>query len=102
MNNEHGIIPPNATWKEMTEGGNIYESGNAKYFKTGDWKSMHPVFHSEECKQCLLCVPMCPDNAIPLDENGNRKDFDYSVCKGCGVCAKACPFKAIEMKEGAE
>ena len=84
---------------KMTIGGNIYEAGNAKKFKTGDWRSMRPVWHSEKCTQCGLCFPVCPDNSIPVGEDLNRTDFNYDYCKGCGVCAKVCPFKAIEMKE---
>ena len=99
MNNNHDIIPADISWKDITPGGTITCSGNAKYFKTGDWRSKKPIFLEEKCKQCLLCVPICPDCAIPLDEEGKRTDFDYSVCKGCGICAKVCPFKAIEMKE---
>ena len=41
---------------------------------------------------------MCPDNAIPMDDEGKRLEFDYDRCKGCGVCAKACPFNAIKME----
>ena len=100
MNNEHDIIPADVSWKDITPGGTISCSGNAQYFKTGDWRSRKPIFLSEKCKQCLLCVPICPDSAICLDEEGKRKDFDYFRCKGCGACAKACPFGAIEMEEG--
>ena len=53
----------------------------------------------EKCRQCLLCVPVCPDSSIPVSE-GKRREFDYDHCKGCGICAKVCPFGAIEMKEG--
>ena len=38
-------------WQELTEGGNIYTSGNAVEFKTGDWRSIKPVFLSDKCKQ---------------------------------------------------
>ena len=67
--------------KDLTIGGNIYCAGNAREFKTGDWRSMKPVWDEEKCKQCGLCFAVCPEN-----------------CKGCGVCAQVCPFKAIEMK----
>ena len=73
--------------KDLTIGGNIYCAGNAREFKTGDWRSMKPVWDEEKCKQCGLCFAVCPENSIPV---GN--------CKGCGVCAQVCPFKAIEMK----
>ena len=35
----------NTPWQELTIGGNIYTAGNAKEFKTGDWRSSTPVFH---------------------------------------------------------
>ena len=91
-------IDANTPIDEMTIGGNIYEAGNAKEFKTGDWRSNKPIFKSEFCKQCGLCFNVCPDDAIPVNKDSKREDFDYDACKGCGVCAKVCPFKAIEME----
>ena len=85
-------INKNTPWQDLTIGGNIYEAGNAREFKTG-------VFLSEKCKQCGLCFPVCPDNAIPVNSDQKRENFNYDYCKGCGVCAKVCPFGAIEMKE---
>ena len=32
---------------KMTIGGNIYEAGNAREFKTGDWRSVRPVYIPE-------------------------------------------------------
>ena len=89
--------------EKLTIGGNIYKAGNAREFKTGDWRSLCPVFIEEKCKQCGLCYPICPENAIPVEkESLKRLDFDFDYCKGCGVCAKVCPFGAIEMKEEGE
>ena len=45
-----------------------------------------------------LCFPVCPDNAIPVNKELKREDFNYDYCKGCGVCAKVCPFAAIIME----
>ena len=59
-------INVNTPMEELTIGGNIYTAGNAKNFKTGDWRSSKPVYISENCKQCGLCFPVCPDNAIPV------------------------------------
>jgi len=89
-------INENINWKEITPGGNIYQSGNSEEFKTGDWRTEKPVFIAEKCTHCLLCVPVCPDSSIPVKES-KRLDFDYDHCKGCGICAKACPFDAIKM-----
>ena len=93
-------IDKNTPVEDMTPGGEIYQSGNAREFKTGDWRCMCPVWISEKCTQCGLCFPVCPDDSIPVNSEGKRGDFDYDYCKGCGVCSKVCPFGAIEMKEG--
>ena len=98
MSEKYEIVKPDVAWKDITEGGTIAQPGNSKQFKTGDWRSMMPVWHEEKCKQCLLCVPCCPDSAIPVNAEGQREDFNYDYCKGCGVCAKACPFHAISME----
>ena len=84
------------TWKELTPACDIYEPATSKTVNTGDWRTMKPVFHADKCKQCLLCVPVCPDMSIPVDKDGKRGDFNYFFCKGCGICYKVCPFGAIE------
>lgn len=86
--------------EQMTPGGTIYTAGNARDFKTGDWRSRCPKFISEKCKQCGLCFPVCPEDAIPVNKDFKREDFDFNFCKGCGICAQVCPFGAIEMMEG--
>ena len=91
------MIDKDSNYKELTPGGVICDAGNARNFKTGDWRSEKPIFISEKCKQCGMCYPVCPDDAIPVGEDMNRGDFNYDYCKGCGVCAKVCPFGAIEM-----
>ena len=87
--------------EELTPGGEIYEGGTAFAFNTGTWRTNTPVFIEDKCKHCMLCVPYCPDSAIPV-ENGKRLDFDFMHCKGCGICMTVCPFDAIEMKAGGE
>ena len=92
-------INNNTPMEKLTPGGDIYTSGNAREFKTGDWRSIRPIFLRDKCKQCGLCFPVCPEDAIPVNKNMLRENFNYDYCKGCGVCAKVCPFNAIEMKE---
>ena len=82
--------------EDMTIGGTIYNAGNSREVKTGDWRSMKPIFDSEKCKQCGLCFPVCPENAIPVGKDMKRTDFNYDYCKGCGVCAKVCPFIIVK------
>ena len=41
-------INPNTPMEKMTPGGDIYTAGNAREFKTGDWRSVKPIFLSEK------------------------------------------------------
>ncbi|MEM3703384.1 MAG: CoB--CoM heterodisulfide reductase iron-sulfur subunit A family protein [Candidatus Bathyarchaeia archaeon] len=48
------------------------------------------------CSLCLICVGICPFNALTYD--GKNIEVVEVLCKGCGACATACPTKAIKMK----
>ena len=84
------------TWQDITIGTEIYEPATSVLVETGDWRVMIPVWKQDVCKQCLLCVPFCPDSSIPV-KDGKRLEFDFVHCKGCGICWKACPFDAIDF-----
>jgi len=92
------IAEPYTHWEDLSLGGMVRSSGNAEEYITGGWRSIKPVIDWDKCKQCLFCWPICPDMAIPVEDQ-KRKDFDYDHCKGCGACVSACPFDAIKMVE---
>lgn len=94
-------INESTPWQGLTEGLQLFAGGTSRLFATGEWRTNTPVFIEDKCRQCLLCVPVCPDSSIPVLE-GKRGAFDYDHCKGCGICASVCPFDAIVMKEGIE
>lgn len=95
-------VAVDVNWKDITPGGTISHAGNAELFKTGDWRSMKPVWRQDKCKQCLLCYPVCPDTSVLVNKDtGKMMGFDYDHCKGCGVCAEVCPFDAIGFVEEA-
>lgn len=94
-------INEHSTWQEMTLGGEIYEPATSKLVNTGAWRTNTPVMDPEKCRQCLLCVPYCPDSSLPVS-GGVLTGIDYEHCKGCGICAEVCPFGAITMKEGGQ
>ena len=48
-------INANTPMEKMTPGGDIYTAGNAREFKTGDWRSIKPIFISENVNN-VVCV----------------------------------------------
>ena len=90
-------INEKSPYYDITPGNQILGGGGSVHFNTGEWRTQTPVFIAEKCKQCLLCVPFCPDSSIPVKDD-KRGEFDLDHCKGCGICVRVCPFKAIEIR----
>ncbi|MDR1245925.1 MAG: 4Fe-4S binding protein [Clostridiales Family XIII bacterium] len=90
-------MTPGAGWSTLSPAAQVFGEGNSEFFKTGEWRTETPVWNPDQCKQCLLCFPVCPDSSIPV-KTGKRGGFDLDHCKGCGICAKVCPFGAISMQ----
>ncbi len=99
MRTDASKINENTPHGELTEGLKMFAGATSVMFNTGEWRSNTPVFVEEKCLHCMLCVPVCPDSAIPV-KDGKRLDFDLDHCKGCAICERVCPFDAIVMKEG--
>ncbi len=90
-------------WKELPRGGVVLDTGSARDYETGDWRSFRPLWSKEKCIQCLRCWVFCPDAAI-IVEDGKMVGIDYKHCKGCGICRAECPAKenAFEMVSEAD
>ncbi len=86
-------------WTEMPEGALIPNSGNSKEYKTGNWIPKKLIFDADTCINCSLCWPVCPDDAIIFDKDGNMKGVDRDHCKDCGLCVKACPTKSLYFEK---
>jgi pyruvate ferredoxin oxidoreductase delta subunit len=83
-------------WKKLNLGAAITEPGNARAFKTGDWRTQRPILDKEACIKCGHCWIYCPEAAYSPDKEGYFIcNLDY--CKGCGTCAQECPTNAITM-----
>ncbi len=64
---------------------------------------------SELCKDCRLCISVCPHHLIESSNRMNQKGYypaffiekqlkkEGKKCTGCSLCAIACPEIAIEV-----
>lgn len=52
------------------------------------------------CSGCLVCVSMCPFNAISVKYVGDKRvsSVNPALCAGCGTCAAACPSGAMQQQ----
>lgn len=50
----------------------------------------------DECIGCETCVPVCPVEAIAMD-NGMAL-IDQQKCTQCETCVSTCPVEAIKVK----
>jgi heterodisulfide reductase subunit A len=74
-------------------------SAKAALFLKSDYVTTSPekaFVISDLCDGCQACVPVCPTNAISM-QNGKAK-IDPFQCVGCGACIPVCPKEAIDFK----
>jgi pyruvate ferredoxin oxidoreductase gamma subunit len=91
-----GEVLPTA--KELLPGCVVTEPGSAKQYRTGDWKSQHPVWDHSKCIKCGICYLFCPEACIHENSEGYFEG-DMYYCKGCGICAHECWTGAISIVE---
>ncbi len=68
------------------------------------WKK--PVFDTELCSACSLCVNICRAGALKVSVPEFQGDISAHAylenpkkCVGCGLCEKVCPLGVITCKE---
>lgn len=83
-------------WQDLEDGAVVVETGSAREYETGTWRSERPVVDKSKCVKCGLCWIYCPDMSIMETEDGYLV-ADLTYCKGCGICARECPVGCISM-----
>jgi ferredoxin len=55
------------------------------------------VRNTAKCTDCGLCVPLCPVQALSVDEKTKKITFSEDKCIACELCVKICPNRAMEV-----
>lgn len=68
-------------------------------------KKGHVHFREERCKGCGLCVSVCPQHILALDQSRTNVGgyhpstcVDQDKCIACGNCARICPDWVITVE----
>lgn len=51
-----------------------------------------------KCTHCGVCVPICPTQALVVDEKTRQVLFHDDKCIACELCVKICPAHAMELR----
>ena len=79
------------SWQELEIGAIVINPGNAAEYKTGDWRSIRPVWDTKRCVRCGACYVFCPDAAVCETEEGYFEAelymhvFDHVLCSEHGT-----------------
>ena len=50
------------------------------------------------CKQCGICVDVCPREVLAADNDGQVQVVNLEACTGCLICELLCPELAISLE----
>jgi formate hydrogenlyase subunit 6/NADH:ubiquinone oxidoreductase subunit I len=53
--------------------------------------------NEERCVHCGMCAAVCATQALDIDRETMRVEFDYDRCVACELCVKVCPVKAMNV-----
>jgi len=54
--------------------------------------------NEKTCTNCGVCVPICPTQALTVDNKTRKVLFDAKKCIACELCVRICPPRAMEVR----
>jgi len=49
------------------------------------------------CVHCGVCTSVCAPEAMYINRDDMKVEFDYEKCVACEMCVKVCPVKAMNV-----
>jgi formate hydrogenlyase subunit 6/NADH:ubiquinone oxidoreductase subunit I len=49
------------------------------------------------CVHCGVCTSVCAPEALKINRESMKVEFDYEKCVACELCVKVCPVKAMQV-----
>jgi 2-oxoglutarate ferredoxin oxidoreductase subunit delta len=62
-------------------------------------KKFNVKINKDFCKECFICVKVCPKKVFNINDVGIVYVKDENICIGCRICENLCPDFAIEVEE---
>ncbi len=62
-------------------------------------KKKEIIIAREWCKGCRICVDLCPEKVLELDDDEKVIVVSPERCNACRLCEFRCPDMAIELEE---
>jgi len=60
-------------------------------------KDVEHICNTQWCKGCGICVALCPQKVLALDESDKVQAAHPERCVNCQLCQFICPDLAIEV-----
>lgn len=64
-----------------------------------DRKSYKITHYRKWCKNCGICVAVCPKKVYEIDRNDRHAIVHPQDCIGCQMCVDHCPDFALTVEE---
>ena len=95
------VTGPKSVVESITHG--MAAASRASSILSKDYVSAEPMIamvNEDLCSGCLVCIGMCPYNAITTKTLDGRRVARVNpiVCMGCGTCVAACPSGAMQQQ----
>lgn len=58
---------------------------------------MGVIIDQEKCIRCGLCVEICPEDILVMEEDGIKVEYPLECC-WCDACEMDCPAEAIRVR----